>query len=177
MNLLRGFVALVLVPVNVWAQGTLQTWPGRLAANSPTVYVVDDAGVETSGKFLRVNPDSLVLLVNDREVPFEAARVRRIQMRGDSLRNGLIIGAVVGIGLGAVTAGMSDCPGDNSSGGCPGFRVAALAVSTAFYGGVGAGIDALIVGRTTVYDAQAARSRSGVLPSRERAAVTARLRW
>jgi hypothetical protein len=142
-----------LTPGPAYAQDTSSSWPGLVSSRLSTVYVLDDSGVETSGKLLRLNPDSLVLLVAGAERRFEAARVARIQKRGDSLRNGAIIGAIVGVALGVITAGIADCPGDRPSGGCPGSRAALFLVSTGFYSAVGTGIDALIPGRTTLYEA------------------------
>ena len=74
-----------LVPSAVCAQETASNWPGLAASGLSTVYVLDDGGVETSGKLLRLNPDALVLLVGGAERRFEAARVRRIQQRGRRL--------------------------------------------------------------------------------------------
>jgi hypothetical protein len=93
------------------------------------------------------------VLVGGTERRFDAARIRRVQKRGDSIRNGAIIGAVVGAVFGALGAGISDCPGDDPGGHCAGSRVALFALSTGIYTAMGAGIDALIVGRTTLYTA------------------------
>ena len=164
------------------AQDAASNWPGLVSSRLSTVYVLDYAGVETSGKLLRLNPDSIVLLVDGAERQFENARVKRIQKRGDSLRNGAIIGAVVGVAMGIITAGISDCPGDDPGGGCPGSRAALFLVSTGVYSAIGTGIDALIPGRTTLYEASKApptadRGRSAPLAFGRRAAVTLRVRW
>jgi hypothetical protein len=164
------------------AQDAAANWPGLVSSRLSTVYVLDNTGTETSGKFLRLNPDSIVLLVDGAERRFETARVARIQKRGDSLRNGAIIGAVVGVAMGIITAGISDCPGDHPGGGCPGSRAALFLVSTGFYSAVGAGIDALIPGRTTLYEAPkappAADGGGSAAPAfRRRAAVNLRVRW
>jgi hypothetical protein len=129
-----------------------------------------------------LNPDSIVILVDGAERRFEAARVTRIQRRGDSLRNGAIIGAVVGAAMGILTAGIADCPGDSPDGGCPGSRVALFVVSTGTYSAIGTGIDALIPGRTTLYEAPKARptaDQGGSAPFAfsRRAAVNVRVRW
>jgi hypothetical protein len=171
-----------LVPVPVGAQETTSNWPGLSPSGLSTVYVLDDAGVETSGRLLRLNPDSLVLLVGGAERRFEAARVTRIQKRGDSLRNGAVIGAIVGVALGLVSAGLSDCPGDNPGGACPGSRAALFLVSTGVYAAIGTGIDALVPGRTTLYEApkksaSTGREGSGPPSDRVRAAVNLRFRW
>ena len=171
-----------LSPSVASAQQTASNWPGLVSSRLSTVYVLDTTGAETSGKLLRLNPDSIVLLVDGAERQFETARVARIQKRGDSLRNGAIIGAVVGVALGILTAGIADCPGDRPGGGCPRSRAALFLVSTGFYSAVGTGIDALIPGRTTLYEAPKAppsADRGGSAPPafRARAAVNLRVRW
>ena len=172
-----AILALALIPTSVSAQGTAQSWPGLATVEPSTVYVLDDAGVETSGRLLRLDPDSLVLLVGDTERRFEAARVRRIEKRGDSLRNGAIIGAVVGAAIGLLGTNLADCPGDNPSGPCPGARAAMVVLSTGFYAAAGTGIDALVVGRTTWYEAPAASSRAARMPHQRRVAFNMAVRW
>jgi hypothetical protein len=164
------------------AQDATSNWPGLVSSQLSTVYVLENTGTETSGKLLRLNPDSIVLLVDGAERRFEAARVTRIQRRGDSLRNGAIIGAIVGAALGFVTSGIADCPGDNPGGGCPGSRAALFVVSTGVYAAIGTGIDALIPGRTTLYEASktpSAADRGGSVPVafRRRAAVNVHVGW
>jgi hypothetical protein len=163
------------------AQEATSNWPGLVSSRLSTVYVLDNTGVETSGKLLQLNPDSIVLLVDGAERRFETARVARIQKRGDSLRNGAIIGAVVGVAMGIITASISDCPGDRPGGGCPGSRAALFLVSTGVYSAIGTGIDALIPGRTTLYEASKAPAAdpggSAPLAFRRRAAVNVRIRW
>ena len=177
-----AILAATLVPSAVCAQETAQSWPGLAPSGFSTVYVLDDTGVETSGSLLRLNPDSLVLLVGSAERRFEAARVRRIQKRGDSLRNGALIGAIVGVAMGLVGAGISDCPGENPGGSCPGTRAALFLFSTGVYAAIGTGIDALVPGRTTLYEAptvppSAGRKGSAPPPYRGRAAVNLSFRW
>jgi hypothetical protein len=164
------------------AQDASANWPGLVSSGLSTVYVLDNTGTETSGKFLRLNPDSIVLLVDGAERRFETARVARIQKRGDSLRNGAIIGAIVGVAMGIITAGISDCPGDHPGGGCPGSRAALFLVSTGVYSAIGTGIDALIPGRTTLYEAPKAPPAadgggSAASAFRRRAALNLRVRW
>jgi hypothetical protein len=174
-----ALLAAVLMPVSVYGQTTQQNWPNLVTSGLPTVSVLDDRRVETSGRLLRFTPDSLVLLIDGMERTFEAGHVRRIDRRGDSLKNGAIIGAVVGVVMGALSAGISDCPGDEPGGDCPGFRAVAVFVSTPIYAAIGTGIDALVVGRTRLYDAPegptpgAARSQ---WPNR-RTAINVNVRW
>jgi hypothetical protein len=118
-----------------------------------------------------------VLLVGDAERRLDAARVRRIDKRGDSLRNGAIIGALVGVGLGVLVAGMSDCPGDDPGGSCPAARAVGFLVSTGVYAAIGTGIDALVVGRTTLYKAPMASPNLASTSSHGRAALSLGFRW
>jgi len=171
-----AILAITLIPSAAQAQGAAQGWPGKVKAGSSTVYVLDDTGMEVSGRLLRLDPDSLVLLVGDTERRFEAARVRRIEKRGDSLRNGALIGAVIGTAAGWFVTRLADCPGDNPGGPCPGARAAGFALSIGTYAAIGAGIDALVVGRTTWYEAPAA-SRSARMPRPWRVASNLSLRW
>lgn len=163
-------------PTIVSAQDAIQNWPGFKTTGLPTVYVRDDTGAEVSGRLLRLDADAIVLLVNDVEQRLEARQVTRIQKRGDSLRNGVQIGALVGSALGLLAAGMSDCPG-SGGGRCPGTRFAGFVLSTGVYAALGAGIDALVVGRTTLYEAPAAAPRLALTPSDGRVAMNLRLQW
>jgi hypothetical protein len=95
-----------------------------------------------------------MLLVDGAGRRFAISDVARIQKR-DSLKNGTLIGAAVGAIMGLIAAGISDCPGD-PGGTCGGLRVATFATSMGVYTALGAGIDALIRGRTTIYAAPAA---------------------
>lgn len=170
-------LAVALIPGAAFAQATAPSWPGLATAGLSTVHVLDDAGAETSGRVLRLDPDSLVLLVGDTERHFDAAGVRRIDRRGDSLRNGAIIGAIVGVAVGLFAANLADCPGDDSSGSCPGVRAAGVLLSTGTYAAIGIGIDALVIGRTTLYEAPATSSRSARMSPRARAAFNIAYRW
>lgn len=177
-----AIVVAVLIPSTLSAQATAQNWPGLAVSELSTVYVLDDIGVQTSGRFLRLNPDSLELLVGDTERRFEAARVRRIDKRGDSLRNGALIGTVGGVVMGLLSAGLSDCPSDDPSGSCPGVRAALVLFSAGVYAAIGTAIDALRVGRTTLYNAPVVpRSSAGVEsappPYGRRAALHLSVRW
>jgi hypothetical protein len=132
------------------AQTVSDQWPGLSSSALQTVYVLDHAGAETSGKLLRLDPDAVVLLIDGSEQRFNMADVTRIQKR-DSLKNGTLIGAAIGVLMGLVAAGISDCPGDDPGGSCGGFRAATALISVGMYAGLGAGIDALVRGRTTIY--------------------------
>ena len=148
-----ALAALLFVPAAAHAQEPLGGWRGLSVSSLDTIYVTDDAGKQTEGKLLRLEPESVVLLVEGSERRFDVAHVRRIDRRGDSLKNGAWIGAAVGVVFGTITAGISDCPGDAPGGDCTGFRIGTFAGALAIYTAIGVGVDALIPGRTRVFDA------------------------
>jgi hypothetical protein len=166
-------LAVTVMPGIASAQDPAPGWEGLEPSGLSTVHVLDDRGTETTGKLLRIDAEAIVLLVDGTERRFESAHVRRVAKRGDSLKNGAVGGAVVGICMGILAGAISDCStGDGRYGGCgAGARIGMAVVSTAFYTAVGVGIDAMIQGRTTVYEAPGARPGPG------RASLAFRLTW
>jgi hypothetical protein len=138
-------------------------WNGLVPAALTTVFVRDTSGTDTTGKLLELSRDSLTILVGQHEQRFDLATVTGIQKR-DSLKNGTIAGAVVGVVMGVISSSLADCSGSGHST-CPGFRVAMVALSTGVYAGLGAGIDALIPGRTTIYSARPTSSARFTRPA------------
>ncbi len=168
---IAALVVAMLIPAS--ARGQASPAPDGLKREAlSTVYVLDDRGVETRGKLLRLDGDAVVLLVADAERRFDIRHVNRVDKRGDSLKNGAITGFAVGVGLGFLASAASDC---GSSASCPGDRWILGAVSTALYTAVGTAIDAAVSGRTTVYEAPR-RSSANVAPGRA-AAFAVRIRW
>ena len=155
-----ALAVLLLTPAAAHAQESLGGWRGLNVSSLDTIYVTDDAGRRTEGKLLRLEPDSVVMLVAGTEQRFEMERVQRIDKRGDSLKNGAWIGAALGVLFGSITAGISDCPGGDPDGSCTGFRVVAFTSALGIYTAIGVGVDALIVGRTRLFDASTAAARS-----------------
>ena len=153
---------LALLPL-LWSAGVPPgqsvTPPGVRPEALSTAYIRDDAGVETTGRLLRLDEKSVVMLVDGQQRVFDLAHVWSVQKRGDSLRNGTIAGSVVGLILGVV-GGLADC----SYGECTGRWIVYTVTSTAFYGLVGMGIDAMIPGRTTLYQRPIVTSGSTARP-------------
>jgi hypothetical protein len=156
--------------VAVLPQPTLPPAGVRTGALS-TVFVRDESGSETVGKLLRLDERSVVMLVDDRQFEFDLARVWSVQKRGDSLKNGAIVGASIGLALALIANGMADCGYDDCDAGA---RMTYTAVSTGIYTLIGVGVDALVPGRTTLYQRPIVSSAARPTPR-----VVARLakRW
>lgn len=123
-----------------------------------TVYVLDTNARETTGTFARVSPASIAVLVDGqiREISFDD--VSQVARRGDRLWNGAVIGGAFGA-LAAVLV-------NTSADGClfspcvatAGERTFTVLAVAGVYTAIGAGIDALIHGRTVVYRATPQRT-------------------
>jgi hypothetical protein len=131
------------------------------------VYVLDRTGEETQGRLVSLTGSAVVLQKDSATRTFNLNDVVRIDRRGDSLKNGAIIGAVFGGVVGILTAaGLADCPSAQNS--CPGARVVMPIVSIGVWSAIGAGIDALIPGRTLLWkptSSPGARQSSGSGPT------------
>jgi hypothetical protein len=133
---------------------------GALAATRTAIEVVSDAGKETRGRLLRFDANSLTMESHHHEITFDRQHVAKVYQRGDSLKNGMLIGLAVGAASGIFAAVAT-------TGTCGGIFVAPRPCSArekidvaAFAGGtfgaiglgVGAGIDALFSGRRLLYE-------------------------
>ena len=167
---LVALVALIAAPNTALGQPTLDRWKGLNPSALQTVFVRDITGVETTGKLLALSPDSVTLLVDGVERHVDLGQIARLQKR-DSLKNGTVAGAIVGIAMGLLSGGLTDCSYQRPGNDCVGFRVAMLALATGVYTGLGAGIDAMIPGRTTVYAAPAQPASSATARSSSPLAV------
>jgi hypothetical protein len=136
-------------------------------ANVKPVFVLSNAGDEVQGHLLQLAQDRVVLLVNGTRREFPLDSILRIQISGDPLKNGALIGGVVGLVWCAVLCGLDD--GVNGAG-----YVGLVAFNTGFFALVGAGIDASIVGRTTIYSKTLPASSNAPAA---RPALTFRLRF
>lgn len=103
-----------------------------------------DSGDLIRGRMLRLSGDTLALLTSDnRRVELPLDRVLRIEVHGDSLKNGATIGAVI---MGALTT-LGCAVQSGRAGQC----ATAVVLNSALGGAIGAGIDAANGGRTTIY--------------------------
>jgi hypothetical protein len=129
-------LALVLMLVGAGSAGAQESFK--------QVWVTQaDTGQVLQGRILELSHDSLSLLLQDnRRVDVPIDRVLRIEARGDSLKNGAAIGAVVFGGLAALGCAAA-------AGGA--YCITPVAINIGLGALVGAGVDAMNGGRSTLY--------------------------
>lgn len=145
-------------------------------AGRRTIAVVDDAGREIDGRLLHFTPDSLTMAVGGRELVLDRQHVQAVYERGDSLRNGTLIGLLAGAAFG-IAGGVSgtDCGGYfERARSCTAGEKARLGLVFggafgAIGAGIGAGVDALKTGRRLLYQRSpspqpASPARPNILP-------------
>lgn len=157
-------VAVFLVATSASAQETAASFEalaGRLQVGQ-RIWVTDATGREVGGRLERISADGLVLEANG-SVKFAAPDVRRVRARDrDSLKNGTLIGLVIGAGMGTAwcLGAIADDSGDIDAG------VECAEGFTVFPGLgalIGLAVDAVIPGRArVVYEASAASRRTGL---------------
>ncbi len=138
-------LAMAVLATPAVAQDASNTWSDvSISDLRSRVMVLDEAGAEWSGEPLRLDADGLALiLASGQERHFPVAQIRRLETtRRDSLKNGTLIGAGVGLVAGLALSG-------------GGVDVAVIPVATAFYGVIGMTVDFLVPGerQTTIYEA------------------------
>ena len=145
-----------------------------------TMIVADASGGEAEGQLLSLSSDGLTMTVDGQDRIFTLQQVAALYERGDSIRNGMIVGFLAGTGAGFVAGIMKDdcvqpsfggpgtftpldCYADQKVG--HGVKVGALAGLAG--AGIGAVFDKLIVGRRLLYQSQhpAPRATITVAPS------------
>lgn len=116
------------------------------------IYVMDETGRERRGHVLDLSPSVLRMSFDGQpsEVS-ESATLRIRQRRPDPLWTGAIIGAGVGVALGALPAMIDGCSYETSCA-APAFILGGIGL------GIGVGIDAMIQGRKTIYERPAGRT-------------------
>ena len=134
----RQLITIAITGVLLASGAAAQESPPRGVAR---VFVqLAGGGEEITGHLVDLSPAGATLLVDGvrRDVPI--ASVLRVQTRGDSLWNGALIGAAVGALTFAFVAAEY---GDEA--------VAGGLIGTAVWASIGASVDALLPGRTTIY--------------------------
>ncbi len=178
MIALRLALVITIAPTAAFAQ---QAPPVPSPAQpGPTVIVQHNKGAETKGKLLRLDMQEVVLMIDGQERRFALADVRRIEKRGDSLKNGAMIGGLFGLVGGFLGSRLGRCEppeGYEDIATCTKednpHPVAFPAAAALVWGGIGAGIDALIVGRTLLYQAPTGTAALELRPT----SIALRWRW
>jgi hypothetical protein len=160
-------LALFLPAAALAQEGTAKPAP-PLKSSEEVIVTQSASGQELRGYLLDLSPTTLAMLVNGQRVEVPLERVLRIEGRNDSVKNGAAIGAAVGGGLILLA-----CQGEIGADFC--------ATAAVFYTGIGAlmgaGIDALHKGRTTIYSKPAAGVALAVAPARKGGRAQFTVRW
>ena len=124
-----------------------------------TVWITDAAGREQKVRIVDLSGDVVTATVGEGVRRFRTTDVMRVRVRhSDSVLNGALIGAGVavasGLALCSLTEPWENCRDDVG----PMLRIGAIGA------GVGIGIDALIRGRRTIYDAAQGSPRLHAAP-------------
>jgi hypothetical protein len=148
-----AFVILSLVGRHAAAQAapSRQDLTDRLKPEDEATVTLAD-GSTRRGTVEAVSATGLTLVVDSRPLALELREVREIRKRGDSLRNGTLVGLIAGlagsIALGSYTGALCDNEGGQN---CPEIVVSGWIVPAAMGTLFGAAIDAERVGTTLVF--------------------------
>lgn len=146
-RLLSTVIALLVLPASALAQPP--DWTLRLQLGKP-VFLTTQSGERVEGVTGQITPEAIVVSTpaGIREVRYR--ELRRAQKR-DALWTGAAIGAATGAALGIAAVANSDC---GSSTQC-GAEEGGVVMGGALYGAlIGWGLDALVKGKTTVFEAE-----------------------
>jgi hypothetical protein len=113
-----------------------------------TVWITDATGEEQKARILSVSGDTVTATVGDDTRRFDTNDITRVRARKtDSVLNGALIGAGVAVASGLVFCRMMESWDVCRTNVGPMLRIGALGA------GIGIGVDALIRGRKTIYEA------------------------
>ena len=147
----------------------LRSWmPAAAWAQEEVIVTQSASGQEIRGFLVEMSPTTLSLLVGGNRMELPIDRVVRIDVRTDSVKDGAAIGAVI---MGGLTA-LGCTQIDGSAGVC----ATAAVVYTGIGALIGAGIDALHKGRTTIYRKPGAVALTAA-PAARGVRAQLRLRW
>jgi hypothetical protein len=124
-----------------------------------TVWITDSGGREERMRIIGVSGNLATVAVGDDTRQLSMTDIVRVRARhSDSVLNGALIGAGAAVAAGLylcnVTEPWENCRDDFG----PMFRIGALGA------GIGAGVDALIRGRTTIYERERGAARLQAAP-------------
>ena len=122
-----------VLPAVTSAQGPISPELGGKVQSGDKIFVTDRQGRQTGGRFLRASVEELVLGEGAHEIMIPLSTIGRVEKR-DSVWNGMLIGAAPSalVGMGAAGASCSPHCGRD------------VTVGALVFGGIGAGIGALV---------------------------------
>lgn len=138
----------LLVPVAAMAQGGTARPRPPLRTSEEVIVTQSASGQEVRGYLVQLSATTLAILVDGTRVEIPLESVLRIDGQHDSVKNGAAKGAVVMGGLSALGCSQTVASGA--------VCVTTAILYTGFGALMGAGIDALHRGRTTIYSKPAA---------------------
>jgi hypothetical protein len=156
----------LLLPATAQAQGGYSKAPP--SPGEEVIVTQSTSGVELRGRIVELSKTNLAILVNGTRVDVQIDNVLRIDARTDSVKNGALIGGGVFFGMAALSCALYYDDAGQCAGG--------IALNTLFGTLAGAGIDALIRGRTTIYSKPASTALT-VAPTRKGVRAQFTLRW
>lgn len=128
-----------------------------------TITVLDVTGAEAEGRIGTLSRDALILATEAGPRKLLETDIARIsQRRGDSLKNGAIIGAVGGAAYGLTMLALAFSIDDGDV--HPAGVVAGMALFTGIGAAIGVGMDALIVQRQVIFERPVAKGRVSISP-------------
>jgi hypothetical protein len=134
--------------LHVPAQEPDRRWTELERSQGVTVAIDVSDGNRLNGTLLRVDADSVLLRDSANEHRIDRGQIRRItSKRRDSLKNGIVTGAIIGAGM----AAGSSCYLRGRKCGTAG-RAAFIAFGAALWSLIGASIDASMQKRITLYE-------------------------
>ena len=123
----------------------------------PVFVTRTDSDTAIRGRLLDIGPETLTLLVDDRPLDVPLQSVLRVEVGRDSVKNGALIGAIVAGAWCALVC---------TQGFVTGSEAASIAVANVGIGAlIGAGIDAMHAGRTTIYRKERTAARLALRPA------------
>src|SRR4051812_36761779 len=163
MRRMMGVCACLLAASEAGAQ-TVSPDIAAAAVHHKLVRVINDHGEQFEGRLLRLDNQVFMVETTRGNLPFSFEGISTIERKGDSLRNGLIVGLVIG-----TVGGVLATSGHNGCGNIPTqyaaycdtrSKASIIANSVATWTVVSVGIDALTRGWTRIYPPHGARNAS-----------------
>jgi hypothetical protein len=110
------------------------------------IRVVEPDGTSSRGRIVTLSRELLELSVDGVTRQLTPSQIAEIRKRGDSLGNGALNGALIGLAFGGTLAILVCVGGD-----CDGLAAGVVLGSTLYGTGIGVGVDALIRSERTIY--------------------------